>query len=78
MEKSEVYDLFKAFGYFSTNKPIFHHACETYSEIPSNISTMVGTISIKNKNDAVFYLSRRGLTPELVAHLRVAHAHHQH
>ena len=48
-EQSLLFDLIKAFDYRSravTNwilflrKPIFCHACSTYSDLPSNISTV--------------------------------------
>ena len=55
-----LFGLFKAFDYigssresdfFSPTRPIFLHACATYSKLPSNISTMsyrVGGRQIKD------------------------------
>ena len=49
--QSGLFDLFMAFDkiesghksdVFSPKRPVFLHACATYSELPSNISTMRG------------------------------------
>ena len=48
-EQTLLFDLYKSFDQFESGtnrvflpkRPIFHHACAAFNELPSNISTMV-------------------------------------